>query len=110
VRFLLPGDIQNKVEDKLVKDNAPLAADFLKVPHHGSKTSSTELFLAAAAPRVAVVSVGDANPFGHPAANVVERYKRSGVRLLRTDRDGAVTALTDGKNIAVHAFSEAQPN
>jgi competence protein ComEC len=110
VRFLLPGDIQNKVEDKLVKDHAPLAADFLKVPHHGSKTSSTELFLAAAAPRVAVVSVGDANPFGHPAANVVERYKRSGVRLLRTDRDGAVTALSDGKNIAVHAFSEPQPN
>jgi len=110
VRFLLPGDIQNKVEDKLVKDRAPLAADFLKVPHHGSKTSSTELFLAAVAPRVAVVSVGDANPFGHPAANIIERYERSGVRFLRTDRDGAVTALTDGENIAVHAFSDPQPN
>jgi competence protein ComEC len=110
IRFLLPGDIQNKVEDKLVKDRVPLAADFLKVPHHGSKTSSTELFLAAVAPRIAVVSVGEANPFGHPAANVVERYERSGVRLFRTDRDGAVTALTDGKNIAVHAFAEPPPN
>jgi competence protein ComEC len=110
IRFLLPGDIQNKVEDKLVKDHAPLAADFLKVPHHGSKTSSTELFLAAVAPRIAVVSVGEANPFGHPAANVVERYEHSGVRLFRTDRDGAVTALTDGKNIVVRAFAEPQPN
>jgi competence protein ComEC len=110
MRFLLPGDIQNKVEDKLVKDRAPLAADFLKVPHHGSKTSSTELFLAAVAPRVAVVSVGDANPFGHPAANVVERYEHFGVRLFRTDRDGAVTALTDGRNIVVHAFNEPHPN
>jgi competence protein ComEC len=62
------------------------------------------------APRVAVVSVGEANPFGHPAANVVERYKHSGVRLFRTDRDGAVTALTDGKNIVVHPFNEQQPN
>jgi competence protein ComEC len=110
MRFLLPGDIQNKVEDELVKEQAPLAADFLKVPHHGSKTSSTELFLTAVAPRVAVISVGEANPFGHPAENIVERYEHSGVRLLRTDRDGAVTALTDGKNMVVHAFAELPPN
>jgi competence protein ComEC len=104
VRFLLPGDIQNKVEDELVKEHAPLAADFLKVPHHGSKTSSTEVFLAAVAPRVAVISVGEANPFGHPAQYVIERYVHSGARLFRTDRDGAVTALTDGRNIVVQAF------
>jgi competence protein ComEC len=109
VRFLLPGDAQQKVEDLLVEQHAPLEATFLKVPHHGSKTSSTEAFLAAVAPRVAVVSVGDGNPFGQPAENVVERYMRAGVRFLRTDRDGAVTALTDGQNLTVHAFAETQP-
>ena len=107
VRFLLSGDIEKKVESALVENHAPLAVDFLKVPHHGSKSSSTEAFLAAVAPRVAVVSVGEANAFGHPAQAVVERYEQSGVRLLRTDRDGAVTALTDGHSLEVHTFIES---
>jgi competence protein ComEC len=106
VRFLLAGDIQQRVEDKLVADHAPLRADFLKVPHHGSKTSSTDAFLAAVAPRVAAISVGQTNAFGHPAENVVERYEHAGVRLLRTDRDGAVSARTDGNEISVHSFAE----
>ena len=105
VRFLLAGDIQKHVEESLTRDRAPLAAGFLKVPHHGSKTSSTEAFLAAVAPRVAVISVGEVNPFGHPSEDVVERYENDGVRLLRTDRDGAVTALTDGQSLSVHAYA-----
>jgi competence protein ComEC len=95
--LLLPGDIEKKVENELVAENAPLKADFLKVPHHGSKTSSTESFVAAVAPKFAVVSVGDGNQFGHPVDSVVARYAAAGVRFLRTDRDGAVTALTDGR-------------
>jgi competence protein ComEC len=109
VRFLLPGDIEKRVESTLAESHAPLAADFLKVPHHGSKTSSTEPFVAAVAPRVAVVSVGEANPFGHPAETVIERYEQAGVRLLRTDRDGLVTALTDGRTLEVHTFAESHP-
>jgi competence protein ComEC len=108
-RFLLPGDIEKKVENQLVDERAPLAADFLKVPHHGSKTSSTDAFVAAVAPRVAVVSVGEGNQFGHPVESVVERYARAGVRFLRTDRDGAVTAVTDGNNLIVHTFAEEHP-
>jgi competence protein ComEC len=104
LHFLLPGDAQQRSEDELVGRRAPLSADFLKVPHHGSKTSSTEAFLMAVAPRVAVVSVGETNPFGHPAENIIERYAHAGVRLLRTDRDGAVTALTDGRALSVHTF------
>ncbi|MGH9689935.1 MAG: ComEC/Rec2 family competence protein [Candidatus Acidiferrales bacterium] len=109
LRFLLPGDAQRHSEDQLVASHAPLAADFLKVPHHGSKTSSTEGFLAAVAPRVAVVSVGQGNSFGQPAENILERYAQAGVRLLRTDRDGAVTALTDGQRLSVHTFAEEHP-
>ncbi len=109
VSFLLPGDIQKKVEQRLVAEHAEIAADFLKVPHHGSKTSSTPDFVAAVAPKIAVVSDGEANPFGHPAPGTVERYAQAGVRLLRTDRDGAVTALTDGGTLTVTTYSELHP-
>ena len=108
-RFLLPGDIEKRVENDLVDDGTPLAADFLKVPHHGSKTSSTDAFVAAVAPKVAVVSVGEDNPFGHPADAVVERYESAGVRFLRTDRDGAVTATTNGKALVVTTYLEQHP-
>ena len=102
--FLLTGDIEQPEEKKLLADGEPLASDFLKVPHHGSKTSSTEPFLAAVQPRVAVVSVGQGNAYGHPSESVVERYEQDGVRLLRTDRNGAVTVSSDGRAISVQAF------
>jgi len=79
------------------------------VPHHGSKTSSTAKFLDAVAPKVAVASVGESNPYGHPAEIVVERYAQDGIRLLRTDRDGAVTALSDGKSLSVQSYAEEHP-
>jgi competence protein ComEC len=104
--FLLTGDIEKQTEEELVAERAPLAADFRKVPHHGSRTSSTQEFLAAIVARVAVVSVSAANPFGHPAPEIVERYADDGIRLLRTDRDGAVTALTGGQNLSVHTYAD----
>ena len=107
VRFLLPGDIEKKVEATLVNDHSAIGADFLKVPHHGSKTSSIEAFVAAVAPRVAVVSVGEGNQFGHPVEDVAARYAKAGVRFLRTDRDGEVTAITDGHTLEVHTFVES---
>ncbi len=105
VHFLLTGDIEQHAEEKLVEEGAPLAADFLKVPHHGSKTSSTPAFLAAVAPHIAAVSVGEANPFHHPAETVVNRYDSDGIKLLRTDLDGAITATTDGQGISVHDYA-----
>jgi len=110
VRFLLAGDIQKKVEQRLVAEHAEITADFLKVPHHGSKTSSTPDFVAAVAPKIAVVSAGEANPFGHPAEGTIERYAQAGVHLLRTDRNGAVTAITDGHALTVTSFAESDPN
>ncbi|HTX14262.1 MAG TPA: ComEC/Rec2 family competence protein [Candidatus Baltobacteraceae bacterium] len=106
VHFLLTGDIQKQTEEKLVAEQIPLAADFLKVPHHGSKTSSTDAFLTAVAPRVAVMSLGEANAFGHPAPEIVERYQHDGVRLFRTDHDGAITAATDGRSLDVQAYGD----
>jgi competence protein ComEC len=113
LHFMLPGDAEQSVENELAgeqaSDQAPLAAEFLKVPHHGSKTSSTAKFLDAVAPKVAVASVGESNPYGHPAEIVVERYAQDGIRLLRTDRDGAVTALSDGKSLSVQSYAEEHP-
>ena len=105
--FLLTGDIEQHVEAKLVSRQETLASDFLKVPHHGSKTSSTAAFLSAVAPRFAVFSVGRDNSFGQPAEAVVERYQAAGVRLLRTDVDGMVTAETDGQTLSVRAYSNS---
>ncbi|MHB8525704.1 MAG: DNA internalization-related competence protein ComEC/Rec2 [Candidatus Acidiferrales bacterium] len=107
IRFLLSGDIEKQVEQTLTQEHEPLAADFLKVPHHGSKTSSTEPFLDAVAPRVAVISVGAGNSYGLPNAETVERYEKKGIRLFRTDREGAVTASTDGRTLAVREFVAA---
>src|SRR5215469_10349539 len=110
VFFLLPGDLQQHGEDRLVRDHAFISANFLKAPHHGSRTSSTELFLSAVHPQYAVFCVGEANPFGHPNEAIVERYADANVRIYRTDRDGTVTAITDGDALAVHTFAESLPH
>ena len=102
--FLLTGDIERPVERGILGDGDALAADFLKVPHHGAKTSSTQPFLDAVHPSIAAISVGEANPFGHPNPEVVQRILSEGTRLFRTDRDGAVTVSTDGQSLHVHSF------
>lgn len=89
VAALLPGDIEAPQELALVNQGAPLAADWLLVPHHGSKTSSTPAFLAAVAPRVAVVQVGYRNRFAHPAPEVRERYSARELRWVETPSCGA---------------------
>jgi competence protein ComEC len=102
--LLLTGDIERPVERNILADGDELTANFLKVPHHGGKTSSTAPFLDAVHPAVAAISVGDANPFGHPSTDVVKRILAEGTRLLRTDRDGAITISTDGQLLNVRSF------
>jgi competence protein ComEC len=90
--MLLTGDVERPAEADLVaRDAAALASDVLLVPHHGSRTSSTPEFLAAVAPSTAVVPVGYRNRFGHPNAEVAERYRAAGIRLWRTDLEGAIS-------------------
>jgi competence protein ComEC len=105
VAMLLPGDIEQQVERQLVALGEPLSADFLKIAHHGSKTSTTPEFLAAVAPRVEAISAGEGNPYGHPNASVLEELAGRGARLLRTDRDGAITVTSDGQTIRVRSFA-----
>src|SRR6185369_5639883 len=104
ISILLAGDIERNAEDSLVASGVNLKADVLKVPHHGSRTSSTEAFVDAVNPGYAVISVGERSRFGHPHVSVVERYKTRGVKLLQTGRDGMVTVETEGNSISIASF------
>jgi ComEC/Rec2-related protein len=107
--ILMTGDIERESEDSLVQSGVNLRADVLKIPHHGSKTSSTEAFLDAVKPRLAIISVGERSRFGHPHAVVVERYQKRGVNLLQTGRDGMVTVQSDGVTLEVSRQSKQNP-
>jgi competence protein ComEC len=98
--FLLTGDLEAEGERVLVGSGQTLAADVLKVAHHGSGGSSTAAFLAAVDPAYAVVSVGAGNPFGHPAQAVLDRLAGlGGATVLRTDERGTVEFVTDGQRL-----------
>ncbi|KAB2900762.1 MAG: competence protein ComEC, partial [Burkholderiaceae bacterium] len=86
---LLVGDIEQAQEQALLARGAPLAADVLLVPHHGSKTSSSAAFIEAVAPRTALVQSGYRNRFGHPAPEVARRYRERGVVLVASPACGA---------------------
>jgi competence protein ComEC len=106
--LLLAGDIERPSERKLLAEEQPLGVNFLKVAHHGSKTSTTDAFLSAAHPAFAAISVGRDNLFGHPSAEVTDRLDAAGVRIYRTDRNGAITAGTDGRSLALSTFLDAE--
>lgn len=116
--MLLTGDIERAVEALLGKRAAEagpgnqaltLAADVLLVPHHGSRTSSSADFLTAVMPEAAVISAGYRNRFGHPHPGVLARYRERGVRVLRTDRDGAVEVRLGPAGTALQAQRVRQP-
>ncbi|MBX3133214.1 MAG: DNA internalization-related competence protein ComEC/Rec2 [Gemmatimonadaceae bacterium] len=103
-RFLLTGDAEHRLEDWLLaQDPDALRADVLKAGHHGSRTSSTPAFVEAVSPRLALVSVGTANTYGHPAAEVMQRFVALGATVLRTDQLGTVIVRTDGERLEVEA-------
>lgn len=100
-RFLFTGDADAAIEQALLEDGVDLRADVLKVGHHGSDTSTTEAFLDAVDPSVAVISVGKKNHFGHPSRRVLRRLEQKGVRVYRTDLNGDVRITSDGRTITV---------
>ena len=109
-RVLLTGDLEATGERRLLRGPGPdLAADVLKVAHHGSRTSTTEAWLRAVRPRWALVSAGRRNPYGHPARAVLERLEKHGARVLRTDLSGQVVLrFSSGGEMAV-SLSEDHP-
>ncbi len=107
VRFLLTGDAEREEEEWVVANEADLLrADVLKVAHHGSRSSSTDAFLDAVQPRLALVSVGAGNSYGHPGAEIMTGLAHRGAQVLRTDLLGTVVVRTDGAHIFVEARGE----
>ena len=103
VSFLLPGDAEKATEERLLKEQGTgvLPSTVLKVAHHGSKYATTQAFLDAVNPKIAVISVGEGNRYGHPAEETLKKLKDKGIAVYRTDYNGNVIIKTDGDTLEV---------
>lgn len=99
--FLLAGDLEAEAERRLVEAGRIERSSVLKVAHHGSRTSTTLPFLAAARPAVAVISSGSGNRYGHPSPAVIARLRSSGATVFRTDVQGGIVIRTDGERLEI---------
>jgi competence protein ComEC len=102
--ILLTGDIERLAEVAMLSHDSGLPVDVVKVPHHGSKTSSTDGFVNATRPKFAIISVGQNSMFGHPHREVVQRWQRSGAQVLTTGNSGMITVTTDGRDLRLDTF------
>jgi len=97
--FLFTGDAYQSAERELIQREVNIDSDVLKVGHHGSKTSSSEEFIEKVSPEIAVIPAGKDNPYGHPYPEVLETLARYGIRILRTDLDGDIKIVSNGKSL-----------
>ena len=95
--MLLPGDAEEQTEHRLLTKDTNLRAEILKVSHHGSKYASAADFLERVKPKVAIISSGEWNRYGHPAQVVLDRFKGTDVKVYRTDLQGEITITTKGR-------------
>jgi competence protein ComEC len=105
--ILLPGDAEATVESRLLRGESALRSDVLKVSHHGSSDSTSALLLEKLSSAFAVISVGPYGQYGHPRPETIERLRLAGVRVYRTDHEGATTFRTDGNRIEVTTHRES---
>lgn len=102
--ILFTGDIEKETEGELVHSGVLSKADVVKVPHHGSRTSSTQEFIDLTKPSYAIVPVGKRSMFGHPHADVVKRWLDSGTTLMTTGERGTISISTDGRGLSIKTF------
>ena len=100
--FLLTGDATSNVERKIY--NEDIKSDVLKVAHHGSSYSSTDVFLDKVKPYYAVISVGKNNIYNHPSNKTLEKLNKRNIKVYRTDLDGTIVFISDGDNLSVKAL------
>lgn len=98
-RFLFTGDCEAEAEADLIASGADLSADVYLAGHHGSDTASSQAFMDAVSPSYAVISCGEGNSYGHPHAEVLNRFRSMGIQVFRTDEQGSVIAESDGTGI-----------
>ena len=106
VKFLFTGDMERESENEIIshcwENNLDISADVLKVAHHGSSSSSRDIFLDLIKPKAAVITVGEGNTYNHPNLQVIARLEDTGAYILRTDWHGDIIILSDGRNFAIH--------
>ncbi len=99
-KFLFTGDAEKISEKEMLAKNLDLSADVLKVGHHGSSSSSSKEFLDKVNPKIAIISCGKNNKYGHPHSETIKQLKNRKVQIYRTDVDGSIVLISDGKKIA----------
>ena len=107
--FVMCGDAENQAEEDIVNSGAVLKADVLKAGHHGSSTSTSDAFLKKVSPSWVVIQCGKGNSYGHPHKETMEKLKKAGCQVLRTDEEGTITAFSDGKTITWSTGTAAVP-
>lgn len=107
--FVMCGDAENQAEEDIIKNGAVLKADVLKAGHHGSSTSTSDAFLKKVSPSWVVIQCGKGNSYGHPHKETMEKLKKAGCQVLRTDEEGTITAFSDGKTITWSTGTAAVP-
>lgn len=95
--MLLTGDAETQTEERMINKGESLEAKILKVGHHGSKYATSQDFLKTVKPEVAIISDAENNRYGHPSQSALDRLKAAGVKIYRTDLNGEITILTNGK-------------
>ena len=108
--FLFAGDAEDIVEKKLLDSGVTLKSDVLKVGHHGSNSSTTYTFLREVMPEYAVICVGSDNTYGHPTANTLSRLRDADVTTFRTDKQGDIICVSDGKTLTFKVSRNANAN
>ena len=103
-RFVLTGDAENEAEGAMLAAGGDLACDVLKAGHHGSKNATGDDWLSRLKPRQAVISCGRHNRFGHPAPSTLARLDAANVETFRTDRQGAISFVSDGHTVIARPF------
>ncbi len=114
-RFLFTGDAGEDAERDMLETDMGLSADVLKAGHHGSRTSTSGKFFEAVSPSCAVISCGEDNSYGHPHAETLNTFRMNGVKVYRTDEDGTIIAVSDGKKVtfnvpASETWKAGEPN
>ena len=104
-RFLFTGDTGEQAEQDILANGIDISADVYKASHHGSNTASSEAFIQAVSPEYAVISVGEGNQYGHPHAEVLNRFREAGIEVFRTDEQGTIVAASDGTDITWNTAS-----
>ena len=100
--FLFQGDAESKIENDLLCSDYDIDVDVLKTGHHGSKTSSSDKYIEATSPEIAIISSGYGNNYGHPNAMVLERLEKEGISTFTTLLDGDIAVASDGETITVY--------